>query len=324
MNFIRRFFATIVKGEFSMLKLCVAEIKLLISGDINQLFIDRTAPYLSDWGDADRSELADISVNFRHVSEIAKPSGQVIGTIGNRTYYYNENGGLCHYAVIPGTDKIYILAGPVGLSDSTGTNGTGNAKSVENISILCYDFHDTPEISLDYPLLNATDSAVRIPFLKHGALVLHASAITHNGVGIAFSAPSGTGKSTQTSLWHKNFPGVSMINDDAPIIRAENGTPYIYGSPWAGSTGISANVKVPLKAVVFLEQAKTDTVTLLDKSEAMPLFMQGFSLPKTPRMMLSLLETADEIMKNTNFYLLKCTPFDSAARALYDAVFDTV
>ena len=60
--------------------------------------------------------------------------------------------------------------------------------------------------------------ANRMTYLGEG--VLHSSSILYQGVAIAFSAVSGTGKSTHTGLWKKYYGAqVEILNDDKPAIR---------------------------------------------------------------------------------------------------------
>ena len=55
---------------------------------------------------------------------------------------------------------------------------------------------------------------------ERGAVLLHAAAIEVDGCAYAFSAPSGTGKSTHILLWRQRFgERVDIINGDKPIIR---------------------------------------------------------------------------------------------------------
>lgn len=62
-------------------------------------------------------------------------------------------------------------------------------------------------------------------------LLIHASLVRQNGYGYAFIAKSGTGKSTQVSMWLRYLKGCDLMNDDNPIIRIINGEAFIYGSP---------------------------------------------------------------------------------------------
>ncbi len=50
--------------------------------------------------------------------------------------------------------------------------------------------------------------------------MLHASLISFDGKGYAFSAPSGYGKSTHARLWRGYFGSrVLILNGDKPIIK---------------------------------------------------------------------------------------------------------
>ena len=96
-------------------------------------------------------------------------------------------------------------------------------------------------------------------FLQKDAFVLHASYIVRAGKALLFSAPSGTGKSTQANLWH-NCRGCEIINGDRVIVSCENGQFYASGAYVAGSSGIYRNVTAPLGHIILIEQAKSCVV----------------------------------------------------------------
>ena len=58
-------------------------------------------------------------------------------------------------------------------------------------------------------------------------VLMHASLVRKDGKGYAFIAKSGTGKSSQVSLWLRHIPGCDLMNDDNPIVRLIDETPYI-------------------------------------------------------------------------------------------------
>lgn len=91
--------------------------------------------------------------------------------------------------------------------------------------------------------------------LPFGGLMLHCALIEYEGRGIVFTAPSQTGKSTQASLWEKHR-GARTLNGDRAVLRATEDGIFAYGSPWAGSSDLYIDRRVPLRAVIMLEQAK--------------------------------------------------------------------
>lgn len=105
-------------------------------------------------------------------------------------------------------------------------------------------------------------------FLQKDAFVLHASYIVRDGRALLFSAPSGTGKSTQADLWH-TYRGCEIINGDRVIVSRENGQFFANGAFVSGSSGICRNVTVPLGNIVLLEQAPQCAVKPLSVPGAM-------------------------------------------------------
>ena len=97
-------------------------------------------------------------------------------------------------------------------------------------------------------LLSARFSA---QILHHNGLVLHASAIAHQGRAVLFSAPSGVGKSTHTQLWQKQFGAEQavILNNDKPALRLLDQQWWVYGelpsAVTAMKTAISAAPSTP-------------------------------------------------------------------------------
>ena len=80
-------------------------------------------------------------------------------------------------------------------------------------------------------------------------LLFHSSLMAVDGFGYAYSAPSGTGKSTHTAILRKVYGDrVQIVNDDKPFLRLKDGVVYAYGTPWAGKEHLENNIKVPLHA----------------------------------------------------------------------------
>jgi len=146
---------------------------------------------------------------------------------------------------------------------------------------------------------------------KHG-LIIHSSTIIWQGNGVMFSAPSGTGKSTHAHLW-KQLYNTPILDGDVTACRMINGIPIVYGLPWCGTSGEFINRNVPLKAIVFLEQAKENNIKKLDLRETIiRLTARCFLLPWNNELMNQYLDIVQEIAENTDCYLLNCLPDSDA------------
>lgn len=104
-------------------------------------------------------------------------------------------------------------------------------------------------------------------FLQFHALMLHAAFVRWKHQGILFTAPSGTGKSTQAGLWEK-YAQAEILNGDRAGLRLQDGQWMGYGLPYAGSSGIYRNESAPVKAIIVLRQAKENRLRLLHPGEA--------------------------------------------------------
>ncbi len=90
-------------------------------------------------------------------------------------------------------------------------------------------------------------------FQMFSCMVLHSCHIQMDGRAILFTAPSGTGKSTQGNLWVQQR-GAEVINGDRTAIRKVNGQWMAYGLPFCGTSGIHRNHEEPIRAIVVLRQ----------------------------------------------------------------------
>lgn len=105
--------------------------------------------------------------------------------------------------------------------------------------------------------------------LKENAVVLHSSFIQYKNEGIVFTAPSGTGKSTQANLW-KEYENAQIVNGDKSVLwwNDEEERFIVCGLPFCGSSDINENMCVPLKAIVFLSQANKNNISITNKDIA--------------------------------------------------------
>ena len=147
-----------------------------------------------------------------------------------------------------------------------------------------------------------------------GVVLFHAAAIMVDGKAYAFSAPSGTGKSTHIRLWRKVYGArVEMINGDKPFLREADGVFTVYGSPWCGKEGWNRNVSAPLAGLCFLTQAKENVISPMSAERALPRVFAQMIKPPTEAGVASCLRVADLLIRNVPIYHLACNMDPSAA-----------
>lgn len=155
---------------------------------------------------------------------------------------------------------------------------------------------------------------------EKGGVILHSSFVGWQDRGILFTAPSGTGKSTQADLW-KRYRGAQILNGDRAVIRFEEDQALAGGLPYAGSSGICQNREFPLAAVVYLSQARTTTIRRLAGFEAFRLLWEGCSVNVWDRENVERIsETVARICHTVPVFHLACTPDLGAVAALEQAL----
>lgn len=151
---------------------------------------------------------------------------------------------------------------------------------------------------------------------QFGKMLLHCAYVLHEGKAILFTAPSGTGKSTQATLWQK-YCGSVIVNGDRAAIGLENGTVTAYGLPISGTSPDCKNVTAPVAAIVKLSQAKENRVTRLNDMDAARCLLSGTYLPQEfSRDLPVLFDLAVSIGECVPVFHLECLPEESAVRAL--------
>ena len=158
---------------------------------------------------------------------------------------------------------------------------------------------------------------------RNNGLALHASLVKHGSRAVAFTASSGTGKSTQADLWHE-YLGAEIMNGDRALVRRLDGGWRAYGSPWAGSSPYIKNEKAPLAGIVVLRQAPENQIRRLNAAEVMAYLYNNVRLPFWDEgATAASLGTLDALIREIPIFLLECRPDEEAVRITRDAVFGT-
>lgn len=189
-----------------------------------------------------------IDVELCAVDSLKEPRGKLIHQSSQRLIYLEEN-RLEHRVNLWGNQLL----------------GISHERSVNN---LIAEIPAPKDLAI--PLSTSILEFLNLEkyLLCHEALVLHSSFIEYEGKAILFTAPSGTGKSTQANLW-KMYEGTEIINGDRSIVhRTAPGVFLMHGLPFCGSSQIHLNKEMPLGAIVFIEQHPTNIVEPMSPAHA--------------------------------------------------------
>lgn len=160
--------------------------------------------------------------------------------------------------------------------------------------------------------------------LWRGAVPVHSSTVVCRGRALLCLGESGTGKSTHTRLWLNHIADTYLLNDDSPIVRVEGGETVVYGSPWSGKAPCFRPERVPVAALVRLEQRPENRIRRLGTVEALLALQPSCppSLAKEEHTMDRLLDFVGSVIERTPVYRLGCLPDADAARLCHNTVFN--
>ncbi|QHA00947.1 hypothetical protein [Dehalobacter restrictus] len=247
----------------------------------------------------------DCEVDFLQCFEISPPQGRFLYQDGLKWYTHGENED--GFSVCLST-PLYPF-GPVCKLTA--------AKDWRQVSIeYIKDLSDQQLAVFKF----FSNIVIRNLILLHQGIILHASAIKWRDKGIAFTAPSGTGKSTQAKLW-ETYRGAAVINDDTPILKRSADKITTYGTPWCGSSHKHLNTSAPLNAIVVLEQNDKNSLHRLREPELSSCLLSRFLLPYHDRRSMDLtLDHIACIMAYTPIYLLQCRPDQEAVELVHEII----
>ena len=160
-----------------------------------------------------------------------------------------------------------------------------------------------------------------LQLINFDGFLIHSSAVVMDGKAYLFTAPCGTGKSTHTSIWLKEFGDRAFIlNDDKPAVRFENGEFIVYGPPWSGKTDKNVNTSAPLAGVCLLNRGEKNEIKRISGTKAVFGILSQTVRPKTKEYVEKLLELLSKLINDVPIWELHCNMDNEAARVSYTAM----
>ena len=156
---------------------------------------------------------------------------------------------------------------------------------------------------------------------EFGTFLIHGSCVAVDGEGYLFIARSGVGKSTHSKNWMDLFGEQAvMVNDDKPLIHADENGVVIYGTPYNGKHRRGANMSVPLKAVCVLKRGEENTIREISTEEVFQYLIQQTYRPSDKMGYKKVLELLNILCRSCRFYELHCNTDISSAQVAYDGM----
>lgn len=162
--------------------------------------------------------------------------------------------------------------------------------------------HESPSVAYsaadEYHLLHLVISNA---LLAYNRCVFHGTAFLWHEKAWIFSAPSGTGKTTQYRRWRKLYHDeVKIINGDKPILEfKEDHTIMVHPSPWKGKERWGSMLNAPLGGIIYLEQGKENKIECMAPQDAViPLYKQFLFLPEKEEYIHAVCRMEDTLLRN--------------------------
>lgn len=208
----------------------------------------------------------------------------------------------------------------IGLNDTV-TGTYSDIKMVADNDWSHLDIYNSSAVIGGNEIRLLTDAVFRSRLAYYDGFAAHASVIVYNGEAVIFAAPSGVGKSTHAEIW-RNHLSADILNGDHALVRTIDDKVYVFGAPWSGTSPYKKNEYAPVKAIVLLEQARQNEISLLSGSAAYMELVTQCHLPTwRDDLVNDTLQNIEKAVSKTLIYKLKCNKDPSAAMLVRHTVY---
>lgn len=246
-------------------------------------------------------EVCDFSVRFRPVEHIEDVPVEDV--------YQKESR---YYRTVSGQEEIWY-------SEISGEKPYAHMMWLSDRQMLC-EYEMGKECCLCYSGNICDVIGLETILLKKRGFILHASFICWQNKAILFTAPSGTGKSTQAELW-KTYENAEILNGDRAGIRKVNDKWKASGLPFAGSSSIYRNESADLSTIIVLRKAEKNIIRRLNIVEAIRFLYPEITVHQWDKEQVGkILDILQDLIQDIPIYLLQCLPNQEAVELVKNVV----
>ena len=192
-----------------------------------------------------------------------------------------------------------------------------------------WDVRVAEEDPADYPLIcpsgvldPESEAYLLMPrvsalLLRHRRVMIHGVSFAWRGKSWLITAPSGTGKTTQLRHWQRLWGGeIELINGDKSVLALqEDGSFWLYSSPWTGKEGDTGKASAPLGGIVILQQADHNEIRRLAPRESvLRIYRQFLNLGDEPQEVRAMGDLESRLLDGTPVWLLENLGDENSAR----------
>lgn len=155
-------------------------------------------------------------------------------------------------------------------------------------------------------------------FCYEGIVSLHAACVEVGDFAVAFTGPSGMGKSTRAFAWAEAL-NARFISGDRPAVRIEKNGSVACGVPWDGKEQVFRDVEKPLKCILEVRRSNKNYIRKISREQARKLIVQQSFMPMwdTDAAFMAMANVG-ALIRKTPIYRVFCGPNAEDALEIYD------
>lgn len=153
------------------------------------------------------------------------------------------------------------------------------------------------------------------------SIILHSCYTQYKGDAILFTAPSGTGKTTQGNLWKRVY-GSQIVNGDLCLMQKTTQGWDACGFPMSGSADECENLRFPIKAVVVVRQSPTNWIEELNRLQRTTLlFSECFINTWDKQRVNKAIDLLSDLAEKVPVVMLHCNMEEEAPQVLHEYLY---